>query len=233
MATEEENYVRAARMKARIERVQAQIRKEMEAQAHCELDESDESGGMAPPTTARRGSLVDALVANPEAVFDPGGESTKQCTTLVEAIDADDLQAAEALLSAGQYDMGIEDVNAVQECLKKWPGERNVVWKGCAVLACIAGDHGQAGADAVSKALKSVVRAAKHHADDPIVQRNVLNALRWVSENASPNGKRAVLAYLDTVQAAMALHPNDKWTQAHGQAVMTVLTAVAKGITQA
>merc|ERR1719231_359242 len=89
LATKDENYVRAARMKARIERLQSHIRKEMSEQI-------SEEPGSAPPTTARRGSLVQSLAVNPNTVLDTG--NTVECTTLQEAIDAEQPQAAEALL---------------------------------------------------------------------------------------------------------------------------------------
>ena len=157
-----------------------------------------------------------------------GNNAVAECDTIADAIDSEDPMAAEAILSTGQYDMGPGDVEAVAAALSKWPTERDVVWKACAVLACVAGDHGQAGADEVSKVIKSVSRGAKHHPDDPIVQANALNAMRWVAENASPKGKMQVMAQSETVHAAMALHPDDKWTQAHGQALLDVMKSIVK-----
>jgi len=231
LATEEENYVRAARMKARIERIQSQIRKEMAEQMNTE-DVPVASGGPneapPPPSTARRGSLIESIAtaAAPEAEQQLLGEV--DCNTLSEAIEMQQPQAAEAILSAGQYDMGVEDVPTVGEALKLWPTERDIVWKACAVLACIAGDHGQAGADAVAAQLKTISSAAKHHLDDHVVQANTLNAMRWVAENASSTGRMMAMAQAGNVQAAMALHPDDRWTQAHGQAF---LDAMQKSIT--
>ena len=37
-----------------------------------------------------------------------------------------------------------------------------------------------------------------------------------------------VMAQSDVVHAAMALHPNDKWTQAHGQALLDVMKSIVK-----
>jgi len=222
-ASEEENYVRAARMKLRVERIQEDIRKDLNIQLAADGDSSNSVGGPnAPPGTARRGSLVDTLATNPTV------SDVVECETLYEAIEKEAPQAAEAILSTGQYDMGPADVDAVGQALTKWPNERDVVWKACAVLACIAGDHGQNGADEVSSVTKAVSRGAKHHPDDPIVQANALNALRWVAENASPKGKMLVMAQSETVHAAMALHPEDKWTQSHGAALLDVMKSIVK-----
>ena len=95
---------------------------------------------------------------------------TEKTGTIQEAVEKEEPAAAEALLSTGQFDMGTGDVPAVATAVTKWPKERDVVWKACAVLACIAGDHGQAGADEVAKVTKVISRGAKHHPDDPIVQ---------------------------------------------------------------
>ena len=117
------------------------------------------------------------------------------------------------------------DVPSVGAALTKWSKNREVAWKACAVLASIAGDHGVTGAGAVAKASKAIGSAAKHHPDDNIVQANALNAMRWAAENGESSARMMLLAQMDTVNAAMALHPDDKWVVAHGQEFIKILKA--------
>jgi len=145
--------------------------------------------------------------------------------SLQDSIKANSISAAEAALGRGQFEMGLEDAPAVAAALHRWSVSRDVAWRACAVLAGVAGDHGEKGAHGVKEAggIGVIAIAMGQHPSDKTVQANALNALRWIATNGAKEEKEAVAKELSLVQSAMALHIEDKWVSQHGEALLVAL----------
>lgn len=221
VATEGENYVRAARMKARIDRIQGHLRSEMEAHL----------AAMDIPTMESE-ALLDSTANENEndggVSADESGDILAGMISLEDSIKRNSVTGAEAALGRGQFEMSLDDAENVVTALHRWSISRDVAWRACAVLAGVAGDHAEAGASCVNGAggVGVIAVAMGQHPSDPVVIANALNALRWVAANGGQQEKTAVAKELTLVESAMALHIEDKWVQSHGEALMTAIADV-------
>ena len=152
--------------------------------------------------------------------------NTEKSKTLVDTIARNNPDEAQGMLNVGLHDMSPEDVPVIVETLKRWPDQRGIVWRASAILAQIAGHDNTSGANAVAIQITNICFAAQYHIDDPVVQANVLNSLRWALQKADDCNKMLLPEDQLFIKSCIVLHLTDRWVQSHGKVVLENLPSI-------